>query len=284
MNDFTSFNKALEYIDANLDSEIEPSEIYRITSYSYEVFARIFSIISGISLGDYIRSRKLSKAAEDLQEKRGNIAEIALIYGYSSSTSFSYAFKKFHGKSPSDVKLGQSFRIAQPLRLSVSIRGEEFDASITEKETFKLVGVSQKLSPNEMSMEVWQSLEQKLQEKLRHIKSKSIEMYGLYFLTEENAESQYMIGYSMSDDIIEKQVTQKGLTIIEIPSMKYAVLRLEGEVTTSIHNAWSYLIEVFLPQEGYKYADSYDLELYHGNDVENSDFYMELWVPIRKCE
>lgn len=282
MNDFASFNKALEYIDNHLDSNIESSEIYRITSYSYDVFARIFSIISGISLGEYIRSRKLSKAAEDLQEGRGNIAEVAMAYGYSSPDSFSYAFKKFHGISPSDVKSGQSFHVAQPLRFSVTISGGEFDASIKEKESFKLVGISQNLSPDEMSIEVWQNLGQKLQEKIGYIKSESMEMYGLYFQTEENTEIQYMIAYHLSDNVVEKQAIQMGLTVIEIPAMKYAVLGLEGEVPANIHSAWNYLVGVFLPQEGYKYADSYELELYHGNNVKSSDFYIELWVPIKK--
>ena len=85
MDDFKNFNKALEFIDNHLDSEITERDIYQLTSYSYNVFSRIFSVLSGIPLGEYIRSRKLSAAAIELQEEHTKVVDVAMKYGYQSS-------------------------------------------------------------------------------------------------------------------------------------------------------------------------------------------------------
>ncbi len=70
INILKKFNLAMDYIESNLDSRIDENEIYNITTYSYVVFARIFSVLAGLPLGEYIRNRRLSKAAIELKSKK----------------------------------------------------------------------------------------------------------------------------------------------------------------------------------------------------------------------
>ncbi|WP_019777280.1 AraC family transcriptional regulator [Streptococcus sobrinus] len=282
MDDFKNFNKALEFIDNHLDSEITERDIYQLTSYSYNVFSRIFSVLSGIPLGEYIRSRKLSAAAIELQEEHTKVVDVAMKYGYQSSDAFSYAFKSFHGCSPSEVKKGEGFHIVQPLRFSLTVRGGQFKTKIEVKEGFRLVGICADVRPEQMSVEIWKELSNQLVMKCPRDWAENNQLYGLFFHGESEGTIHYMIGFRISDSIEEVDIQKLGLDRIDIPEEKYAVVNLGGELPNNIHQAWSYLLGIFLPQEGYRHAGSYDFELYSGYEVNSPDFSIELWVPIVK--
>lgn len=112
MDLITELNQAIEYIEENLDDKLELEEIAKVTSYSPYHFQRIFNYITGIPLSEYIRKRRLSMAVFDLQEGE-KVIDVALKYGYLSADSFTRAFEKQHGMTPSQVKTcpnyGQEF-------------------------------------------------------------------------------------------------------------------------------------------------------------------------------
>lgn len=92
MDIMKSFNLAIDYIEDNLTDELDEKEITRITGYSFPMFSRIFSIISGYSLSEYIRLRKMTNAANDLKNSDKRIIDIAIKYGYNSQDSFCLSF------------------------------------------------------------------------------------------------------------------------------------------------------------------------------------------------
>src|SRR5690554_7895521 len=98
-----NMNEALEYIESHLNNEIDFGEIERITGTSIYHFRRMFSFLSGMSLGEYIRIRKLSNATFDLVQGK-SVTETAFKYGYESVDGFSRAYKEWAGISPSEVK------------------------------------------------------------------------------------------------------------------------------------------------------------------------------------
>ena len=103
MNMLNSFNRTMDYIESVLDGEIDEKEVARISRYSFGLFARLFSILTGYTRGEYLRFRKLSRAAADLRNTNEKVIDIALKYGYESPDSFAAAFKKFHNASPSEI-------------------------------------------------------------------------------------------------------------------------------------------------------------------------------------
>lgn len=113
MDIMKSFNLAIDYIEDNLTDELDEKEITRITGYSFPMFSRIFSIISGYSLSEYIRLRKMTNAANDLKNSDKRIIDIAIKYGYNSQDSFALAFKNFHKLTPGQVKEDKSINISQ---------------------------------------------------------------------------------------------------------------------------------------------------------------------------
>lgn len=104
MEPFNSFNTAIDYIENNLDKEIEYKHIAQVACCSEFHFSRMFSSVAGISLSEYIRRRRLSKAAFDIQSGNTKVFDVALKYGYNSPDAFTRAFRKLHGVSPATVK------------------------------------------------------------------------------------------------------------------------------------------------------------------------------------
>jgi len=88
-------------------SEVDFKKFQNISGYSYPLFSRIFSILSEITLAEYLRNRKLTLAVDDLLNTDQKVIDIALKYNYDS---FSFAFKKFHGNSPSEVRKGKNYK------------------------------------------------------------------------------------------------------------------------------------------------------------------------------
>lgn len=97
-------NQSMNYIEEHLTDEIDYEQLGRIACCSAYHYQRMFTYMAGITLAEYIRRRKMSLAAVDLQDGKSKIIDVAQKYGYLSPTAFNRAFKSFHGIAPSSVK------------------------------------------------------------------------------------------------------------------------------------------------------------------------------------
>lgn len=103
MNIYKCLNQITKYIDDNLENEIDYDVLAKIMGVNSYTMQKIFSLISGISLAEYIRKRRLSNAGYDLYETNAKVMDIAIKYQYDNATSFSRAFESFHDIKPSQV-------------------------------------------------------------------------------------------------------------------------------------------------------------------------------------
>ncbi len=97
-------NKAVNYIEENITETIDMEEVSKIAYCSSYHFQRIFAYIADIPLSEYIRRRRMSLAAVDLQSGTEKVIDISLKYGYDSPTAFNRAFKSVHGIAPSQAR------------------------------------------------------------------------------------------------------------------------------------------------------------------------------------
>ena len=112
---------ALQYIEEHLTDELEIEEISARVYVSPFHFQRIFSALCGITVGEYIRMRRLTLAGEELSRSDIRVIDAAVKYGYDSQDSFSRAFTRFHGISPKAAKeQGAELKSFAPLRIRVS--------------------------------------------------------------------------------------------------------------------------------------------------------------------
>ena len=142
MNTIDDINKALNYIEANICEELEIDLIAQQAHLSPFHFQRVFHIVCGYSLGQYIRWRRLTLAAEDLKKNKARVIDIALKYGYESPDSFAKAFCKFHGFLPSCVNdIGNNLRSFEKLSLDYCKKdGYSMKCVIELKPQLSLIG------------------------------------------------------------------------------------------------------------------------------------------------
>ena len=165
-------NDALEYMEDNLAADISIEQAARLACCSQYHFQRMFSYIIGVPLSEYVRNRRLTKAALDLQSG-DKVIDVALRYGYDSPTAFNRAFQAVHGIAPSAAqKQGTVLKAYPRVSFQITVKGvAEMEYRIVEKEAFRIVGVRTPIStdvevylnddPVNMKYEVWLPVEKK---------------------------------------------------------------------------------------------------------------------------
>ncbi len=94
-------NKSMNYIEEHLTEEIDYEQAAKLACCSTYHFQRMFAYMANLPLSEYIRRRRMSLAAVDLQNGDNKIIDVALKYGYNSPTAFNRAFQNIHGIAPS---------------------------------------------------------------------------------------------------------------------------------------------------------------------------------------
>ena len=124
MDWITGMQKAIDYIEANLTEEIDYEKVAAESFSSSYHFQRVFSILCGYTLGEYIRLRRLSLAGAELANGKEKVIDIALKYGYDSPDSFAKAFQKFHGITPSQARTdGSNLKSFSRMSIKISLEG-----------------------------------------------------------------------------------------------------------------------------------------------------------------
>ncbi|OJV65709.1 MAG: hypothetical protein BGO41_07700 [Clostridiales bacterium 38-18] len=121
------FNEAIDYIEKNIEGKIDLEDVARIACCSLTRFLRMFNFVTDMTVGEYIRNRKMSLAANDLKKSEIKVIDLAIKYGYESPEAFTRAFQNFHGMPPTTVrKLGISTDFL-PISFNIGINGGNFN-------------------------------------------------------------------------------------------------------------------------------------------------------------
>ena len=124
MNWIEGIGKAIDYIEANLTEELTIGEIAKKACVSPYYFQKSFALLCGFTVGEYVRRRRLALAGSDLLTTDDKVVDLALKYGYGSADSFTKAFTRFHGATPTAVrKSGRPIKTYAPLQLKLFVKG-----------------------------------------------------------------------------------------------------------------------------------------------------------------
>lgn len=274
-------NQALDYLEENLDGDIEYEVAAKIACCSTFHFQRMFSYIAGVPLSEYIRRRRMTAAAFDLQNG-GKVLEVALRYGYESPTSFNRAFQSVHGIPPSAAqKENVLLKSFSKISFKITIKGvSEMDYRIVKKEGFRIVGAKTTLDKDmEKNMvtipKFWQEVAQQgLLMKICPMMNQEIKgILGVSACTSGDDFSYYVA-------VATDMPTLPGTEEYTIPAATWAIFAGEGPMPGAIQEIQKRVITEWFPSSGYEYADAPDIELYLNDDQEYSQF--EVWVPVIK--
>ena len=160
VNMLKQLNAAIEYIEANLCAEFDLDTAAGIACVTADSFIRFFSYMTGMTLKEYIRRRRLTLAAQDLQHSKTPIIDIAIKYGYDSAAAFSRAFARQHSITPSVYrKNGGSLKVYSPASFHIVVKGaKEMDFRMIELADTVVYGVSKQ----------YEGQSYKTREELRH--------------------------------------------------------------------------------------------------------------------
>jgi AraC family transcriptional regulator len=277
-------NEAVDYIEENLDKEISYDKLAQIACCSTFHFIRMFSYIADVPLSEYIRRRRLTMAAFDLQAGREKIIDIALKYGYDSPTAFNRAFHNVHGISPTAArKQGASLKAYPHISFKIAIKGDsEMNYKIITKEAFKIVGVKEhyNMSVDECFSAVPLFWQKTLQSGVVPVIISFInqEPYGLLGVSTcmNGKDFDYYIAAATDKD------TPEELTEYIVPSCTWAVFECVGAMPSAIQELQKRIVTEWLPTSGYEYANAPDIEVYFEGNQQSPDYRCEVWLPITR--
>lgn len=274
------WNDAVRYIEEHLTEELDYGELGKIACCSSFHFQRMFTYMAGMSLSEYVRRRKMSLAAVELQGGGAKIIDVAMKYGYSSPTAFNRAFQSVHGVAPSAMKSeGVAVKSYPPLVFHISVKGgTEMNYRIETRDAFRIVGVSAPLNQNieenfAVVPQMWGTAAANgTIPKLAALMDG--EPKGLLGVSAcgSNSQWKYFIAVASLAETEEFEA-------YTVPACTWAVFPGEG-TNRSIQELEQRIVTEWLPTSGYEYADAPDIEVYLNPDPENAKF--EVWIPVVK--
>lgn len=277
---------AIDYIEGNLDKKISYDEAARTAGCSPYYFQRIFSYVAGVSLAEYIRRRKMTQAAFELQQTNSKVIDIALKYGYSSPTSFHRAFQSIHGITPTAAKRKGSILQAYPsIQFSIHVTGESaISYHIMEKQPLRIVGIRIPISEDmEKNLNIvpdfWKVTLQgsRFSEICRLSDQEPNDIIGIS-VYENPKEIYYYIG------AVTNAPVPFGMHAYEIPAATWVVFENDGYFKEDVQKIFRRFYTEWLPSSGYSYAKLPDIEVYPIYDKQLSHGHFEVWMAIKKEE
>lgn len=282
-------NRAIDYIEENLTENIELEDVAKIACCSSYHFQRMFSFIIDIPLAVYIRRRKLSAAAIELQNSDMKIIDIALKYGYDSPNSFTRAFKNLHGITPSEARKSGCDLMCYPvISFQISIRGDvAMQYRFEEREAFEVYGVVRRIENDEDQHEVIPKFWQKFQENGDYEKIckicgiepyKELAIAGAIYDFDNDGE--YMSKYMLYTERAKKTKLVEPFETLEIPKAKWVVFTDKFEdqnvSTQVIQNLWKRIFTEWFPSSELEMTNGPQLEVYPTWDS------VEVWIPVKE--
>ena len=268
------FQESIDFIEKNLTEELDIEDIAAKAALSPFDYQRIFGALCGVTVGEYIRARRMTLAAQELNGKDVKVIDVAVKYSYDSPDSFSKAFQRFHGITPSQAKEpGAPLRSFAPLHIKITMEGGTMmDYRIVEKAPFTIVGVKRPFNSDSSYQEIPKFWDEWL---TQGEKRPIMGTFGVC-LDMKGKDFDYWIAdlYFPWEDIPE------GCETRVIPGSAWAqfpcTIKTLQDTNTRIWSEW-------LPAlQGYSLAGEYDIEVYLPPEEGSDDMKVYIWVPLKK--
>ncbi|MCX6377016.1 MAG: AraC family transcriptional regulator [Armatimonadetes bacterium] len=276
--------EAIVHIEANLDEEISLPEVAEKAGYSVFHFGRIFQGVTGETVMDYVRKRRLTEAAKALVQTNRRILDIALDWQYDSHEAFTRAFKRAYGMTPG---IFRRRRVFVPLRVPLSIadiqplgtKGAAMETRIINLPAMRVVGMAYVgKNENEEIHSMWGVFFPRIGE-VQGSTHPNVSL-GVCGDAREDGSFRYVAGCEVESDA----PVPDGMTVFDVPAATYVVVTQRGVLSDEqhgLHAAVNYVYRDWLPQSGYQRADTPDLEWYDERfrwGQEDSE--MDVYTPI----
>ena len=266
---------SIDFIEQHLDEPLDVGEIAGKAALSPFYFQRIFGAMCGMTVGEYIRARRMTLAAQELIRSETKVIDVAVKYGYDSPDSFTKAFQRFHGITPSQAREpGAPLRSLAPLHIKVSLEGGSMmDYRIVEKAPFTVVGVKRPFNSDTSYQEIPKFWDEWL------ARGKDRPIMGTFGVCIDMKGKDF--DYWIADLYFPWEDVPEGCETRVIPGSLWAqfpcTIKTLQDTNTKIWAEW-------LPAlQGYTLAGEYDIEVYLPPEEGSDDMKVYIWVPLNRA-
>lgn len=268
-----NFKRMFAYIEDNIGLNPDVSTLAQQMGMSVYEFRRVFSFLVGMPVGEYLRKRKLSRAAFDLMEGEA-VSDVAARYGYDAPSSFSRAFKEFHGFAPQNIDQ-QKIRMLTRADVDVSLNiGVEIPYSVMQDTAFTVSGYlgESDATDTECCENVWSGFYEPQNEAIHT--ACGDEIYAVYY----NAPDSVTCLIGARDAAVE------GTERRCLPATKWACFEMTGADDATVNAFYSDVLLRWFNSSHYERDDRLpNVEVYPA-DMEADDFKWEIRIPLKNKE
>lgn len=274
---------AISFIEDHITDDLSIDRIAGHVHMSPFYFQKGFSMLCGFTIGEYIRSRRLALAANELAAGDEKVIDIALKYGYDSPDSFARAFTRFHGATPMQVrKEGAMLKSFAPLKIRFSLEGGYLmDYRIEKKEAFAVLARTRVFSYEDAKQAVplfWQE---------HHMSGGGETVKGVFGINYDEPMAMDTFEYMIADPCDAGLVPPEGFEVRTIPAFTWAIFPIRGAMPEALQEVDKRIFTEWLPAlKEYEFAAGYCVEMYddprnYAKGTLDENYRCEIWIPIR---
>lgn len=285
----TGIQRVLDYTEAHLAEDIDYEEVAKQAFSSVFHFQRMFSLVCGFTLGDYIRKRRLSLAAEELYQNNEKVIDVAFKYGYETPESFSRAFMRYHGITPLAARRGETVKSFSRLSVKLILSGgNTMDYRIEKKDTFKIICKKKQVdkqqgdTATEDISTYWGECSKNGTIEILCKYARFDNLHGVLGICFSGEMVDSRFPYGIGAEYNGTAIQEEGFDIIEIPAYTFAVFNCKGEMPDAFKKTYQQICTEFFPQSNYEYGNSIELEVYPSADVQDPNYTCEIWIAVNE--
>ena len=279
-----AISKAVAYMENHITEEITVEDVANEVYISPFYFQKGFSLLCGFTVSEYIRNRRLSLAGNELATSEKKVIDVALKYGYDSPDSFTKAFTRFHGVTPSMVQKNEAMlRTFAPLKIKLSMEGGYImDYKIVKKEAFTVLAAAKTFSyenAKETVPEFW---------KEHYAAGNGQYVCGMFGINIDEEMGQDTFEYLIADMYNPLKDIPEGLITKTIPAFTWAVFPCKGAMPYALQDVNTKIFSEWLPAlKDYEFAAGYCVEMYddvskYPKGTQDENYYSEIWIPVKE--
>lgn len=278
----------IDYIEDHLTEKCSLEEISAYAGVPDHHFRKIFFYLSGMTLNEYIKNRKLSEANKDLLHGE-KVTDVAFKYGYQTVEGFSRAFKKWSGVLPSDVPKKGIHKSFPKLSFIITVKGgTSMEFRLEEKPAFHLVGVSKRVPMqfegiNQEIVELAESITEEQKKEMHALQN--IEPFEIvnasydadaHFLKEEGYLT-HLIGVLTTKNEVSDQLEK-----IPVEACTWAIFPNKGPFPSTLQQTMAKIYAEWLPSSDYEVIHLPSFSFTKLDPHQKDEAYSEIWIPVRK--
>ncbi|MFD8086677.1 GyrI-like domain-containing protein [Kitasatospora sp. NPDC059722] len=283
-------NRAMEDIDRNLDREIDVAELARIAVTSEYHFRRLFSMLAGMPLSEYVRRRRLTVAGAEVLDGERTLLDIAVRYGYTSGEAFARAFRAMHGVGPGEARRdGAVLKSQARMSFRLVVEGaSSMDYRIVQKPDFRIVGKKARVPL------IYEGVNPHIAEFIKGLGKETVERIttltggdpaGIVSVSddfspsrEEGSELDYWHAVVAREDA----VVPDDLDVLPVPAGTWAVFTNAGSFPQALQQMWADVYGQWFPSNPYEARQGPEILRTHFVPG-TGDAEAELWIPVARA-